>query len=592
MDNICDDVNQILPDELLLEIFEYLKKHDRLNCKCVCQKWKSIFMESACFKSDRILSIDYCAIDIDFAPASVLQHAYGYEVLILSNIPKIDDNSEPFWEQLGKTITDLRISQNGVYHDSFSLIFDHLTSVKILYLHNIIDYLEFFEMRKERFSKFLCAIEEIHFGFNANQLKRVHKIFNLMPNLKRIYTPTFIMGNKSQDWHILIDYFLEYQEKLKWITIHSDTWTKTSSHKNALCETDDIRKILFQTINDAKLDGIDFETHNDFELLFKIMEIQPSIKSLKIKSSVLPPSSLKNITHLDLSFKEYDLINFKPLEELKNLKQLSFHFQLAGVGEEYQSLCYFNGFNHEILKLNSVQQLTINISSNLQCEECFRTILKSMPNLKSLFVTTFELEMFELEMIVTYLKRLEQLHLFGINSNEDFFLDFSFLLEKPYECLTEFVMCGLHEIARSDLNEICTAFPNLKYLTLRANNWDFDSFDEVFECLFEQLNQLKKFDPRLTRFDSFDVPTNKTIEIIGNTGKSLRVLHLPFNRVHLREKLQLFAKLPDLQVICQDQASEITKSDYLDIFVRSVTHLRDFAKQIIAKKSNEGFTFI
>lgn len=399
-------------------------------------------MSAACFKSDRIIYLDSFSIDIDFPPASILQYSSGFDTLVLSNIPRIEANSEPFWRRLGESVTELRISHSGGSSEDHSVIYESLINVKVLHFHNIVESHEFFETRKERFSKFLKSIEEIHFGFSPRYLKRVHKILSLMPNLKKIYSQIFSLGHHAEEWVNLIDYFLEYQEKMKWLPINLNNWKSLTSQKH-LYDERDIHNILMQTLTKSKLEGIDYHTKDDFDLLLALTETQSTLKSLRIKASILPPVSITKITHLDLSF-DKPIVNFKSLEQLKNLEHLSLHWQWTGQ-DELDPFCYFG---HTALKLNTVKQLSVNIKTNVLCEKCLKANLQSMPDLKSLYITVYEIEMFELEIVVLYLKGLEQLHLSGINTTQGF-LDFIWQLDEneSYDSLTELVLCGLSTVS-------------------------------------------------------------------------------------------------------------------------------------------------
>lgn len=372
------DINS-LPEEILIEIFDYLDKRSRNVGTRTCLKWQHSLLTDSRFAKYHQLTLDNnVALEIEQEPVSIfMESGRKFGVLRLGDV-KFGPDLETFWDKMTKTVTHLIIKEFYPY------------SIRSYYLAEIIakfTRLRVLEIEKYYVDREIIRIEKklrpyAHKWPTVKTLKLLDSKFEpenydffetMMPNLEEIYFEKFLYSE---------DLVKKYASRIKSINV--------GYHFSSMAQLTDLVNLThFELVLDTQYDG-----------LVRYINKHPTLKSISVSSHCFPRDAIPKLhkLHLDLPF----VINsFAPLRDFPELREL--HVKLSN----YDSSCFFG---HEIITSPNLETLSLWNYSSGDCKKCQMSMFHSFPNLKSFlnescFVSSADV----IELISKFAPKLEHL---------------------------------------------------------------------------------------------------------------------------------------------------------------------------------------
>lgn len=340
----------------------YLDKNNRLACKEVCKQWLMVLMTDIYFKGDRHLYLNHCVLEEGRPPWSIFTNSpYGYNMLTIgSDVALVNDNC---WSIFGDKIIFLDIARNSfISTNRYIKLLTLMPHIKVLRVHNdrpihaglfgrAMDLLALQETTLE--------LEELRVAcVNCNPMRSEYfdifpRLIKIAPNLKKIHIETMNERmipelqksvNECPTVHISVNLIFQY-------------W----SNINQL------------DLNGINVEQIDVTYENGLEHLPDLMKNNESIKSVVYNSSNngFPTDDIiPKITILKSSGWTQKRIG--EMELFVNLTDLS----ICGLTHCLEF--------HEPTPHLGVRKLLINTRYRLDCQDCFKSILLSFPNVVEL----------------------------------------------------------------------------------------------------------------------------------------------------------------------------------------------------------------
>uniref|UniRef100_A0A336LN24 CSON014775 protein n=1 Tax=Culicoides sonorensis TaxID=179676 RepID=A0A336LN24_CULSO len=537
-------INEYLFDDLLIEIFNNLTLKDQITCKIVCQRWLALLMTDYHFKHLRCLQLVSKVFTLEEI-STILQSKYRFTSIVMDEqsykvVPF--HRMEHIWNFLGESVIDIKIKG--------------LTDLDIYRLLKSFPLLKSLEMYGFNFTwvqddivPVFPHVEHLKVS-NFFLVNDVQSLFGKLPKLKTVDYDIFNAG-EADEGKPMVECFQKYPKFLK--TLH---WYDKSK------EFDKIREDLLKLKN-HNIDRLYYITDTDFKFLSKILEAQPRISQINVRSNAIP--DLTRITSLDLSINSDSQFSLKPLAALTNLKKLYY---------KTVALC---PIGHESFENDSVTDMQITMTG-CECLKCIVVLLESFKGVENFHFIQKETSI-PRDRLVYFMDHWPNLKKLIFNNRR---------------CSEE--IPGFELFPYSDEN-----FPGMKYLSISEDielydnihqripnlislhfyiNSESKSLDVITESVLPYLPELQhvliNFD-ETSAYHMTEEQNRKGFENVIKYSRKVEDLQLPIlhgclDMVH--EATQLFKALPALMHIWFDQIRDGR------IFVHRVYSRLDFLNDI------------
>uniref|UniRef100_A0A336MIL5 CSON000348 protein n=1 Tax=Culicoides sonorensis TaxID=179676 RepID=A0A336MIL5_CULSO len=376
----------LLPTELLINIFNKLDNKTRLNCKLVCSRWQEILMTDFEFMQDRTLDLrDYHIEKSQTVYQTFLNTKFNYNCLILNHeTTRFEDFEDvrEFWETLGQHITSVKYQ--GLWDSKMVIIlstFENMSEfeTELAQLNHGTS-----QMSKSFLSKAFKDVNVLHID-RPPALETLEEIFHTLD--------TLYFGKHQYKCKVHIDkkveqYIEKYNTNLQKISTYEGS--KHQNLESLGLESD----IQFIDVSSRLTEEKDFTFLNDF------VKHQQNVKKIHLTISHIPRQPLPNsIESLILeNVDPADLDRFMAIPELKKAKRLTFNKPppIKTLEQVFTSSVIYN--NIEYLSVRLIYQF----NDSILCHHCNcaklsnpnMSLASKFPNLKELDVDFNQLKEF------------------------------------------------------------------------------------------------------------------------------------------------------------------------------------------------------
>lgn len=378
---VTNDIN-LLPEEVLIEIFDRLDIRSRIAVRRTCQRWQEIIYTDSRFAKHHQLSFDNgVVLEIGQEPVSLfIESDRKFGILRLGDV-KFGQNLDAFWAKMAKTVKHLIIKEFSPYSIRSYFVAEIIAKFTRLQVLEIEEYHVVREIiRIERkLSPYLCkwdSVEILKIGDLRIEPENYEFFEIMMPKLREIHFGTYE--------HQAEEFLKKYATKLKRINVGNSIYTleRIRAHPE------------FQLTHlEVMLDNI---TQN--ETFTEFINNHPSLTSVNVVSRNFPRENIPKMEKLTLDL--VSVINsFAPLQLFPDLREL--HVKLSN----YDFNCFFG---HEVISRPNLERLHLCNFSIGDCQKCNECMFQSFPNLKSYvnescFVSSAEI----VQLISKYSPKLE-----------------------------------------------------------------------------------------------------------------------------------------------------------------------------------------
>uniref|UniRef100_A0A336KDQ8 CSON008844 protein n=1 Tax=Culicoides sonorensis TaxID=179676 RepID=A0A336KDQ8_CULSO len=537
MPAVCLIMN--LPPQMLAQIFLYLDKKDRLNCKVVCKHWLSVLMTDIYFKKDRHLYLNHCVLEKGKAPLSVFsKSAYGYSMITLgSDVVLGTDNDDECWCYFGDNITYLDIAPKScIMTTKYVKMLTAMPNIKILRVHNDGPiYAGLFGRAMETLAEqnIQLNLEELRIKcVNCNPIKNEYfdvfpKIFNISKNLKKILIESIRCRMVAELNKVMED----YPDINVVINLCADS---ESCQFEAPHDEPDL-------LDNIKIDQLEFLCReNNPENLLKYLKKYPSISGVAFSSRTWPsPEVQEKLTKLKIDLSRNK--NYEGIELFPKLKDLT--FEVDRCLNSHSSIFHLG-----------VQKFSIKTSSRFECQPCLRAMLISFPNITELSIKYDYIEKETLSMILQLLalyKNVKKFELTGYD-NENKVLHEALKLQPECQVLPIFELnIEFNEITDEVARLLCKKFARIKYLNIKFTKNANRDIALIVRTILNELPNLRhvKFDFKTLNIPGLVIGNIEVDEILKSViecGKHIKTISFPFMELDANKSKMFFDKLPNL----------------------------------------------
>uniref|UniRef100_A0A336LL29 CSON012556 protein n=1 Tax=Culicoides sonorensis TaxID=179676 RepID=A0A336LL29_CULSO len=486
---------QMLPEELLIEIFDKLDQSSRIAVSRTCTEWQRIIFTDCRFAKYNQLTLDHdVALEMDLEPVTLaMSPKRKFGVLRLGDV-KFGQNLEGFWEKLAQTVQHLIIKEFCPYSIRSYFVAEIISKFKRL---KTLDIENFFvdaqiirlEKNLKKYTKPWSSVEKLIIGKYETEPENYNFFDNMMPNLKEIHFGTYPCIDE--------ELIKKYANKIRSINI--------SDHDRQV-------NLLYKMGEspDFQLNNVDLRLDSTvkYKQLIKFINSHPSLKSISIFSDSFPRQSIPKVQKLNLELASV-INSFSPLKEFPEIREL--HVKLSN----YDSKCFFG---HEIIPCPKLESLAICNFSSGDCLTCNQCMFQSFPNLKTFTSEScFESCTNIIELISKYSTKLVNLtNKYFVTEN--FCLNDSLLTWKEMKHLKSCCLNPVGTITEGGLSNFCDSCPSIEDLKFYgAINFS----ESMFNIVTSKLKRLRYFCVEQRRVVHERIPEGVSFQINKPNGRSV-----------------------------------------------------------------------
>uniref|UniRef100_A0A336LRY2 CSON014776 protein n=1 Tax=Culicoides sonorensis TaxID=179676 RepID=A0A336LRY2_CULSO len=344
-------INDYLLNELLIIIFGYLTRDDRKICRLVCQRWNDLILNEVKFRSDWHLNVDPRILTpSDFVLLLESRVQFSSITLDISNRSKNVnvDNLVNVLTQIGKSVTKIAIESDFEHHHRIINCFPLLKSIEIDSKLNL------------KFMNCNTNVEHLKLTYFHYFPRNILDLFQVFPNIKNLDYDDWQLN----DHNCMIKSFRT--APTLWKVFY---WVNGAPSFNAFqTEFLQFEKLNLDRFCHYSVRGNELK----YEFLTKVTSKFPDIPKIELqtRSFVIPPAEIQHkITQLNASLQDEDF-TFSVLKNFKSLQKL--------VIDNFDVFC---PIGHQIFTNTSLKTLNLK-EGELFCEECWNTLIVSVPNVE------------------------------------------------------------------------------------------------------------------------------------------------------------------------------------------------------------------
>lgn len=437
-----------LPFQMLANIFLYLDRKDRMNCKVVCKHWLSVLMTDVYFKKDRHLYLNHCVLKENCAPVSLFAEApYGYNMITIGSDVVFAMENDECWKYFGDYITYLDLApKSPIMTAKYVKMLTWMPFVKTLRVHNDGPiYAGLFGRSMEVLAEqdVKLNLEELQIEcVNCNPIKNEYfdvlpKIIDISPkltkiNIERIVEPLVpeLQSVMEEFPHIKVNISLE---------THSDkcSWLNDRGPLN---------------LDGVQLVNLDFSYEKcKPETLKLYLEKCPTIKGLSLACKTWPTEPIEDKV-VKFSLHMPTVVDYSSIESFPKLKDLAFT-EICKCMEMHQPICHLG-----------VSKLKIAAARRFKCKACLKAMMLSFPKTDDLTIEYERIDKEILSLVLEILPSYEHLQTFVMTESN---LN-STTLKTALESLPELEPLSIMDL-KIEVEEVSVFLLNFQFKTLQMS---------------------------------------------------------------------------------------------------------------------------
>lgn len=337
-----------------------------------------------------ILELDHCTISKKSKiVTTILGRSVTYKKLKIgyAKIITVDENLEPFWTHLGRSVTHLDLS-SATHETNFINIFDiipYFMNLEVLEI-NFKDSVN--PLKTSRFMSVQMPIvpKLILHKLCANHLETLDLFIKQLPDVKLYIRSCSELEYNEESFMKLVKRHAALIKDLGRELLE----LMLNSYKGFLLTQMRVMKLQSLECNVAEIESYGY--------IPGVLKVNKDIKSIKLWNCFDFPA-FQNLKFLHIKFPQ-DVKSFKPLEALQKLEGLEFEFTSS------RWRCFFG---HEALNCPKLRYIGMTIDK--ECEKCWLSLLISVKLDKMKLVTDFN--HFEAMRAISNAQSLNDLELFS-----------------------------------------------------------------------------------------------------------------------------------------------------------------------------------